>query len=978
MLFNAVPLMMLAAVYVGVAAALAPNLWRQRGQTLVPDLAIALTFPAIAVAAGLLALGVLDEREPIAGRLWLSLLAIVIAIAPAALFLARWGERSRVLTGDLRAREAAELVSVRDRELEGVTAVSNELAHALDAEAIARILLPNIQALVGVEFTALASVDERGNEARGVLALAEGEEAGWWQQVVVDLRNEPSGIARAVRDLAPVAVDDVSTSTLVSPRLAQAVGARSGASIPLVSEGRVLGVLVLATTTATRVWTPEEISLAQAMAAEGALALDRVRSAGALADALERERLVAGISRRVRSELDVDALMRVATAEVGAALGVARCFIRLGEPGEELRLGAEWHVEGARPVGNLNARLPVSNLAVRERRTVAIDDVASSPELADDSLGEREVLLGLGSRAALAVPLVVFDRTIGAVAVHRTETHEWTPAEIDLIEAVARELGLALHNARLLSENARRLEQQAALLHAAQALTSELELDAVLERLVEEMTNLLRADAADCYLYDAERRVLRCAAVHGLDPALVGFEFEPERGLAGEAMRAGRPVSADDYERFELDVPSASYEGFTRALVAPMTWSGHVQGVVGVAMRDGPHGFDAADVELLEAFAGLAALALRNAESYEDRASQARIQRGFYRIASVLGEPISLEATVERGRAGCGRGVRRGCGGAADRLASRARARRRLRAAPIARRRAGRGTAGRRRGPCDGVRRAARADLARARRRRALQRRVEAAARGRRASRRCSRCPSRSLAAPRPRSRWCSSRAAACSPTTISSWRASWPARRAALSNAVACSRPSAARGRCRTSLPARAGSSRRSSSRPPSSRRSSSRRPRCSTATPRRCASSPEASSRWRRHAEHRRDRDDDSVDRVAGRGRRPVAGAGGDRRRRRGRPPARRRSVPRRRAPRLSRRPALRHRGCAARRARRLRTPPARMAVGGGRGARSPRRQRVGRALERGALPARRARARAQRRHPREHRGRDRRRRP
>ncbi len=365
-----------------------------------------------------------------------------------------------------------------------------------------------------------------------------------------------------------------------------------------------------------------------------------------MADALERERLVAGISRRVRSELDVDALMRVATAEVGAALGVARCFIRLGEPGEELRLGAEWHVDGVPPIGALNARMPVTNLAVRERRTAAIDDVANSPELDDDSLGERELLLGLGTRAALAVPIVVFDRMIGVVAVHRAETHEWTQGEIDLTEAVARELGLALHTARLLAENQRRLEQQAALLHAAQVLTSELELDAVLERLVEEMTNLLRADAADCYLYDEERGVLRCAAVHGLDHTLVGFEFPPDRGLAGDAMRAGRPVSADDHAGIELSVPSASYEGLTHALVAPMTWGGQVHGVVGVGMRHDGAGFDAADAELLEAFAGLAALALRNAGSYEDRASQARIQRGFYRIASVLGEPISLEATM--------------------------------------------------------------------------------------------------------------------------------------------------------------------------------------------------------------------------------------------------------------------------------------------------------------------------------------------
>jgi hypothetical protein len=55
-----------------------------------------------------------------------------------------------------------------------------------------------------------------------------------------------------------------------------------------------------------------------------------------------------------------------------------------------------------------------------------------------------------------------------------------------------------VRTAALLAENRRRLAQQDALLHAAQVVTGELELDVVLDRLVEEVTKLLDADAADC------------------------------------------------------------------------------------------------------------------------------------------------------------------------------------------------------------------------------------------------------------------------------------------------------------------------------------------------------------------------------------------------------------------------------------------------------------------------------------------------
>src|SRR5204863_4484745 len=90
-----------------------------------------------------------------------------------------------------------------------------------------------------------------------------------------------------------------------------------------------------------------------------------------------------------------------------------------------------------------------------------------------------------------------------------------------------------------------------------------------------------------------------------------------------------------------------AYEGFHGAIVAPMRWSGEVKGVLGVGTRDAARRLTRAEGELLEAFANLAALALRNAESFEEHSRQARVQRGFYRIAAALGQPVSLEETLD-------------------------------------------------------------------------------------------------------------------------------------------------------------------------------------------------------------------------------------------------------------------------------------------------------------------------------------------
>src|SRR5829696_5136842 len=418
-----------------------------------------------------------------------------------------------------------------------------------DVEEAARPLIRRVRELLGVEFSGVVVVDEAATTASGVVADLDGEEPEWWRELRLDLRTEPSGIASAVFDAAPVAVYDAVGSSHISPRLAQLVGAQSGVWVPLIAEERVIGVLVAASTHEKRAFTQEDTAVLQVLAGEAALALERMRSAEALSEALGRKQLVAQIARKVRGKLDEAEVVRVAEDEVRQALGADAVDV---------------HVAG----------------------------------------GDEDAV---------------------ALAVQRDEP--LAKGEQILVDTLSREVALALQTARLLAENQRRLEQQSALLSAAQVVTSELELDAVLQRLVREVTKLLRADAADCYLLDEARGVLHCAAVYGVDARLVGFEVKADERIS------------------EFSHPA--YEGIARTLVAPMVWAGKTRGVLGVGIRDGSPTFDDGDLELLEAFASLASLALRNAESFGERTHQARVQQAFYRIAELLGEPLSLAETLD-------------------------------------------------------------------------------------------------------------------------------------------------------------------------------------------------------------------------------------------------------------------------------------------------------------------------------------------
>ena len=642
-LFNAVPLLVLAALYLTVGVALAPALWRERGGRREIGFAVALVFPCIGLAAAVVGIVTLVTQEALAGHVLVSLAGIVLAAVPVVAILRNWDDRALLVTGVRRAREAEERSSLRARELAGVDRLSHQLLDAADQAEIAGLLLAELVELFRLDLAHLALVEDEGRTARVVAGRDRGNESELLLGEVISLEHEASGTGTVVREGAGFAVFDAETSPLVNKRLNEIAQVKSCAFVPMRAHDEVTGV-VFAATRERRLFDERELALMQTLAAEAGLALERTRSRRALADALERERLIARISLALRSRRDLDELLQVAVEETARAANVDRCFIRLGEPGEPMPVLAEWDAPGVPRLGDVS-RLPVTNLAARTRRTIAVDDVLDAPDLDDPTLGHVHELTNRDTRAVLATPIVAFERVIGVLGLHRTDPTEWQESEITLAEAVAHEAATAIDTRRLLRESDRRLAEQRALLKAGQALTSDLRVDVVISRLVQELRALVDADAADCWTFAPDGRELVCRAVVGLPESEVGRRILLE-GTIGEAIGSGQPVLRRDFAATEQPPPAGTYAAFEEVMDAPILSFGETLGVLGVCSRE-PGRFDESALRLIEAFASLAAVALRNAEAYEETTRQAQVQRGFFRIASVLSEPLSADATLD-------------------------------------------------------------------------------------------------------------------------------------------------------------------------------------------------------------------------------------------------------------------------------------------------------------------------------------------
>jgi diguanylate cyclase (GGDEF)-like protein len=147
-------------------------------------------------------------------------------------------------------------------------------------------------------------------------------------------------------------------------------------------------------------------------------------------------------------------------------------------------------------------------------------------------------------------------------------------------------------------------DSAARLLHAVRRLNESLDPSRVLVRVCEEAAGLIAADHASVVLGDRAGGY-RVDAAYGEPGERIGEAVVPGEGVAGEAIASGEPVVR------------------IGAVAVPLRWGGRLQGAVSVGLRDAREPSEA-DVELLEAFAELAAAACRNAGTHLELALAAR------------------------------------------------------------------------------------------------------------------------------------------------------------------------------------------------------------------------------------------------------------------------------------------------------------------------------------------------------------------
>gem|GEM_PF-398337 len=188
---------------------------------------------------------------------------------------------------------------------------------------------------------------------------------------------------------------------------------------------------------------------------------DRKQAEEALQRQLQKALLLKQITQEIRQSLNVQQIFETAAVQIGEAFSVSRCLIRtyIDNPQPQFPVVAEYLAPGSVPSGehDILAASPAYT-----QQLMAQDEAIASPDVYCESLltCAQSICTSLKLRSQLAVRTSYQGEPNGAICLHQCDRYRhWTTDQVELVESVAAQVGIALAQAKLLEQETRQREE---------------------------------------------------------------------------------------------------------------------------------------------------------------------------------------------------------------------------------------------------------------------------------------------------------------------------------------------------------------------------------------------------------------------------------------------------------------------------------------------------------------------------------------
>jgi GAF domain-containing protein len=543
------------------------------------------------------------------------------------------------------AIQNAQLFAEQERrvaELSGLADLARAIEYTADRRELYGRLTADIARLMGVQMVGFLIYDAAEN------ALVGQPPFFGVPDIVVEIYRIPlapgSAAERLWRESQPWLSNDVPADALVDQlglrQLAETAGVKASMLAPITIGNRRLGVLQVSNKRSGAAFSDRDARLLSIFAGQAAVILDNARLVGEARERAEREEGLRQLTAAAAASTELDTILHTAMEQTAALLRFDVGVIALLDEARGELAPHPASIFGGSPQDAEAARLrtddPLFAFSVtRSRRPFLSNHVQRDRRLSGIY---RAVVERLGMGSTMDVPLVVGDRGIGEMIVGARRENAFTQTELQLLATVASGLASAIERARLYAATdqnlQQRVEQLTALTRVGRELNQTLDLERILRLVHDEALHATRADCGTILLLDpnaAPGVVALRLGEEALGSLLTPLELE---AVSGERPRRVADLAPGS--------PHAAHAEVRAAMVMPIIVQGAVAGLIHLHSRR-PEGFDDSAAEIASALAAQTAVAVGNAQRYEEQIKRGELLR---RRADQLAQLFRISRTV--------------------------------------------------------------------------------------------------------------------------------------------------------------------------------------------------------------------------------------------------------------------------------------------------------------------------------------------
>jgi GAF domain-containing protein len=444
---------------------------------------------------------------------------------------------------------------------------------------------------------------------------------------VIDLKTS---IARPLIETKRVVhvLDLTAEAPYSSSGLAKGAGARTALAVPMLRDETLVGMISIYRQEVLP-FTNKQIELVQNFAAQAVIAIENTRLLSEL-----RQRTT-DLTESLEQQTATSEVLKVISSSPGELEPVFNAMLENAARICEAKFGVMFRFDedASYVVATLNLPPSVVDFFQQRGRLKPtpgsdLDTLWKSKQVVHtiDMLASQtpsRIAKLADVRTQLAVPMLLDDKLIGAINLHRQEVRPFTDKQIELVQNFAAQAVIAIENTRLLNELRDSLQQQTATADVLQVISSSpSDLKPVFNAMLENATRICDARFGNMFLYDGD--AFRAVALHGAPPRWLQARTQNPVFRPGPNSPLGGLVTTKRVEHVaDARLHQAYLEGeptFTllvdlgearTALAVPMLKEGELVGAIAI-YRQEVRPFTDKQIELVKNFAAQAVIAVEN------------------------------------------------------------------------------------------------------------------------------------------------------------------------------------------------------------------------------------------------------------------------------------------------------------------------------------------------------------------------------